>query len=529
MDNTLCTTRVRVGRSRTARLLIVATAAMVSVFATMRVGGSAAAAEQPAAMGASKGGDIVADGISSDGQLHLSVNKTAVISTKVPYKRVSVGQPEIADVNPIGPGNILVTAKKVGTTQLIIWDDSDRSQVIDVTVDFDLQALTDEMKTMFPDSKIEITSLNGAIALRGHVPTLQASDQALAIASPYSQKVLNFLEISGGQQVLLEVKFAEVSRTAVSQLGVNLGYSDGRSFGGSNIGQVSPFSILSTGTNSSDLNIGSPTAAVTLFGRGLAGDTAIAYFVDALRQNDLLRTLAEPNLVATSGQEASFLAGGEFPVPVTQGGGSGGVAVTVEYKEFGVKLKFVPVVLGDGHIRLKVAPEVSDLDFTTAVTLNGFVIPGLNSRKLETTVELGEGQTFALAGLLNNAITSDKQVTPVLGDIPVLGALFRSVRYQRKETELVVLVTPHLVSGMNPGQVPVAPGEHWREPTETDLFLAKDIGGEQDEPVGTTIKPADRAPAAFHGQYGFVPAAAPATMDSPSATPTPVTQPTTAQ
>jgi pilus assembly protein CpaC len=152
---------------------------------------------------------------------------------------------------------------------------------------------------------------------------------------------------------------------------------------------------------------------------------------------------------------------------------------------------------------------------------------------LETTVELGEGQTFALAGLLNNAVTSDKQVTPLLGDIPVLGALFRSVRYQRKETELVVLVTPHLVSGMNPGEVPVAPGEHWREPSETDLFLAKDIGGEMDEPVGTTVKQANRTPAAFHGQYGFVPATAPSAsaMDMTVATPTPVpvTQPTTAE
>jgi pilus assembly protein CpaC len=499
---------------------------MVSLFAMIQAN-TAFAADMGKQMPA-KSGDIVADGLSSDGQLHMAVNKTAVITTKVPYKRVSVGQPDIADVNPIGPGNILVTAKKVGSTQIIIWDDSDHSQVIDVSVDFDLQSLSDQMKSMFPGSKIEVISLNGAIALRGRVPNLQTADQAVLLASPYSQKVLNFLEVSGGQQVLLEVKFAEVSRTAISQLGINLGYSDARSFTGSNIGQVSPFSILPIGTDSSDLAITSPTAAVTLFGKGLMGQTAIAYFVDALRQNDLLRTLAEPNLVATSGQEASFLAGGEFPVPVTQGGGSGGVAVTVEYKEFGVKLKFVPIVLGDGNIRLKVAPEVSDLDFTTAVTLNGFVIPGLNSRKLETTVELGEGQTFALAGLLNNAITSDKQVTPVLGDIPVLGALFRSVRYQRKETELVVLVTPHLVSGMNPGQVPVAPGQHWRDPSEADLMLKRDIGGEADEPAGATIKRPDRAPAAFHGTYGFVPAETPAPMATPTPTETPVVVPATA-
>jgi pilus assembly protein CpaC len=252
---------------------------------------------------------------------------------------------------------------------------------------------------------------------------------------------------------------------------------------------------------------------VTLFGAGQIGNFYFEYFIQALRQNNLMRLLAEPNLVAISGQEASFLAGGEFPIPVTQGGGgSGGVAVTIEYREFGVRLKFVPVVLGDGRIRLRVAPEVSDLDFTTAVRFNGFVVPGLNSRKLDTTVELQDGQTFAIGGLLNNAMTSSKDVTPGLGDLPVLGVLFRSVRYQRKETELVVLVTPRLVSGMNPGQVPTLPGEHWRDPNELDLFLNRDIGGEMpDSRRAATTQPiaadSDAADAPrYRGSYGFTPA-----------------------
>ena len=307
---------------------------------------------------------------------------------------------------------------------------------------------------------------------------------------------------------MLQVRFAEVSRSATNALGVNVGFSDGNSFGASNIGQVNPFQVSAGNIASSTVN-----PAVTIFGRAQVGSTTIDFFINALRQNNLLRILAEPNLIAMSGQEANFLAGGEFPIPVTQSGElGGGQAITIEYREFGVRLKMVPVVLGDGRIRLKVAPEVSDLDFTTAVRFGGFVVPGLSSRKLETTVELADGQTFAIAGLLNNSITATKDVTPVLGDVPLLGALFRSVRYQRKETELVVLVTPRLVEALNPDNIPTLPGEHWRDPNEAELFLNRDLGGErpasQDprkrraaaQPAGQPV-----ATALYQGDHGFVP------------------------
>src|SRR5215213_9874234 len=197
-------------------------------------------------------------------------------------------------------------------------------------------------------------------------------------------------------------------------------------------------------------------AGVTLFGAGKANQTQFEYFVTALRRNNLLRVLAEPNLVVYSGAKGSFLAGGEFPFPVPQssGGGGGGTAITVEYKQFGVKLDFTPVVLGDGRIRLKVTPEVSDLDFSRSVSLNGFVIPSITKRTLTTEIELAEGQSFAVGGLLSNRVTASKDATPLLGDLPVIGSLFRSVRYERNETELVVLVTPRLVEAMNPGRVP---------------------------------------------------------------------------
>jgi pilus assembly protein CpaC len=504
-------------KSRRARAILVLAGASLVFLAAVR--GSTAQEAAPATQPATKmTKDLVTEGTDPQGMLKLTIGKSQVISTRLPYKRVSVGEPTIADVNPIGPGTILVTAKKAGSTQLIIWDDTDRSQVVDILVQFDMQALQQQIKEMFPTSKIEVTSLNGAIALRGRVPNLDVAKQAVAVATPYSKDVLNFLEVAGGQQIMLQVRFAEMSRSATNQLGVNFNYVNGAFNGGSNIGQVNPSSrmpakgVVGDTPPASGMDLNGATSvnpSVTLFGSGQIGSFYFEYFLNALRQNNLVRMLAEPNLTAISGQEASFLAGGEFPVPVTQGGATAG-AVTVEYREFGVKLRMIPMVLGDGRVRLQVMPEVSDLDFTTAVRLNGFVIPGLTSRKVNTTVELAEGQTFAIAGLLNNSITANKDVTPLLGDLPVVGALFRSVRYQRKETELVVLVTPHFVEAMNPAQVPTLPGEKWRDPNEAALFAFGDLGGEEvdGEKRGATTRPSGPAPK-FYGQYGFTPSTQP--------------------
>jgi pilus assembly protein CpaC len=260
----------------------------------------------------------------------------------------------------------------------------------------------------------------------------------------------------------------------------------------------------------------SPANVTTNFGRGVFGNTALDYFITALRENDVLRILAEPNLVAVSGQQASFLAGGEFPVPIPQAGANA-TTITIQYKEFGVRLNFTPLVLGDGNIRLKLNPEVSDLDFTTAVRFSGFVIPGLTTRRASSVVEMADGQSLAMAGLLNQNVTASKQVTPLLGDVPVLGALFRSVRYQRKETELVILVTPHLVSPLNPGEAPRLPGEDWRHPTESDLFLMQDIGGpiyaaKVAQANATTQQARGGAAPLFRGNYGFIPPAATASV-----------------
>ncbi len=461
------------------------------------------AAPPSATQPATRAKDLIVDGVDAEGQLHVFAGKSAVLTSKRKIARYSLTPLEVADVNAVAPDSLLLTAKKGGNAQLIVWDENQHAQMIDVIIDVDLPALQNQYKAIFPMSKIEVSSANGAVVLRGRVPSLTAAEQVTEMAKPYGSKVMNFLEIAGGQQISLQVRFAEVSRSAVSALGVNGLIGKGSTEFGNNVGQVNPIN---------DLTGASPAvnSAVTLFGGGNIGSTKINVFVNALRQNNLLRVLAEPNLVAISGQEASFLAGGSFPIPVTQGGGSGSTSVTVEFRDFGVKLMFVPVALGDGRIRLKVAPEVSDLDLTTAVHFNGFVIPGLTQRKVTTTVELAEGQTFAIAGLLNSNVSATKDVTPILGDMPVIGALFRSVRYQRKETELIVLVTPRLVEAMNPDQVPALPGEQWRNPNESDLFLKQDIGGPAADmkhapAPGSPAGPAPR----FYGSYGFVPATQP--------------------
>ena len=498
---------------RKAAVAIGAAVIGIALFSAPALGQDASPSTRPASR-------FVAEGIGEDGKLRMTVNKTTVITTTQPYKQVSVGQPDIADVNLISPNNILVTAKKTGSTQLIVWDDAGNSQVADILVNMDVETLTSELKSMFPGSSITVTAMNGAIALRGQVPDLKTAEQAVSVAGPYSPRVLNFLEVGGGQQVMLQVRFAEVSRRASSQLGVNFAATDGTFGLGSNIGQLNPSTFLEPGTlGSGNIATGAVSPSITLFGSGQVGDVAFRYFLAALRQNNLLRILAEPNLIAMSGQEASFLAGGEFPVPVPQSGVGGGTTITIDYREFGVRLRFTPIVLGDGRIRLKMNPEVSDLDFSSPLSIQGSRIPIVNKRTVETTVELADGQTFAIAGLLDNNIAATRDVTPLLGDLPVLGTLFRSTRYERRETELVVLVTPKLVEAMNPNQVPQLPGESWRHPKEADQFINADIGGEQVSTKGAPMVPAT-GPAGesggprYRGSYGFTPpprATAPAT------------------
>ncbi len=464
---------------------------------------------------------LAIDGLAADGSLAMTVNKTRIMKTALPVSRVSVAQPDVAEVSRLDDRTLLVTAKTAGNTQLIIWGQeapaapgqagqpSEQNRVVDVNVALDLKAVKDQVATIFPGREISVGSLNGAIVLRGPVPNLKTAEQVEAVASPFG-RVVNFLEVRGGQQVMLQVQFAEVSRQVNNELGVSFGISDGVFNFGSNTGGAGVGAALGgTGGNALSIPVGaSPT---NLFGGGVIGGTAFNVFVQALRQNNLLRVLAQPNLVVTSGQEGSFLAGGEFPIPVPQPGAGGGTGITIEYKEFGVRLNFTPVVLGDGRIRLKLSPEVSDLDYTAAVVLAGIRVPALRKRSLTTTVELGEGQTFAVGGLLDSSLAANRDAVPLLGDLPVIGALFRSTRYQRRETELVVLITPTLVEAMNPDQVPPLPGVGEGVPDDIALFVGGDIETpRKDEPMKADPS---RPAATFEGRRGFQPApAAPASV-----------------
>jgi pilus assembly protein CpaC len=477
---------------------------------------AAAAAAVPAKPTAGVRGAVIAEGVSADGGMVVMLNKSRIIKTRQPYQTVNVANPAIADVNRVGDLELLVTAKKPGHTQLVLWDVGGRSQNVDVTVS-GLESLQSELDKMFPGAGVKASDLNGTIALRGRVKNKAVAKQVEDVARPYGEDVLNLLEIAGGQQVMLQVRFAEVSRNASSQLGFNGFATDGN---GASVGLnqgagASPIGGLATGAKDTIIN-----PAVTVFGSGKIGSYSFEVFLQALRRNSLLRVLAEPNVIAISGEQASFLAGGEFPIPIPQDGGAGaGNTITVQYKQFGVKLNFVPEVLGDGRIRLKVEPEVSDLDYSRSVSFNGFVIPGLTKRTLTTTIELNEGQSFAVAGLLNNRIVANKDVTPLLGDLPIIGTLFRSVRYERSETELVVIVTPRLVDPLNPGEMGDLPGEKWTDPKELQLFLDKNVGSIGDGAAAQgSRKPAggsagaqakdegkkDAEPARFLGQYGFV-------------------------
>jgi pilus assembly protein CpaC len=480
------------------------------------------ATTQPVVQAPTTRPSFVTDGLGADGNLDLVSGKTVVLTTRAPFKRMSIGQPDVADVNPIGPSNILVTAKKAGSTQLIIWDDQDRSQVIEISVQLDLAAVKRQIRSAFPDAHIEADALSDTILLRGQVASAQVAEQIVEMASAYG-KVHNFLEVSGGQQVMLQVKFAEVSKKAEKDLGVNFGGTDGVSIFGNNGGGINPFTF--TGGGSAPLLLGvplTPSATGTIFGTGRYGNgNPFAYFIKVLRENNLLRVLAEPNVMAISGQEATFLAGGEIPIPVSQGGNSG---ISVEYHEYGIKLNFTPYVLGNGKIRLKVNPEVSDLDYANAVSIGGSPVPAFTKQTVTTTVELSEGQSFALAGLLNNNVTATTDAIPLLSDLPILGDLFRSTTYLRNETELVVLVTPKLVEPMNPGEVPSLPGEHWRYPNEVQLYLKGDLGGPMVErPKQTADDKHEGPPPQFHGDYGFAPQSPTAASPVPPAAPnTPV-------
>lgn len=382
--------------------------------------------------------------------LRVMVGKSLLINTTERLKRVSVTDPSIASPTVITPTQILVHGRAPGEVSLLIWDELERSRSFDLRVDVDVSACAEEEHRVFPDEQISVTPSRAAIVLSGHVSTEDVAKRAGELASAYSPKVVNVLTFGpqGAQEVLLQVKFAEVDRSALTQMGVNfVSTGAANTIGTITTGQYGGFSPQTitpangtTGTTTTGTTVGN---LLNLF--VFRPDINLGVVVEALQTKNLLQILAEPNLIAVNGKEASFLAGGQFPFPIVQPG-QGFTAVTISFKEFGVRLQFTPVITPSGLIHLKVAPEVSTLDFANALTISGFTVPALSTRRAETEFELQDGQSFVIAGLMDNRVTDIYNKIPGLGDIPILGQFFRSKSVQRSNSELMVLCTVHRVS-----------------------------------------------------------------------------------
>ena len=407
------------------------------------------------------------------GELAIPVNKSQVLRMDRPYARALIGNPEIADVLPLTDQSLYVLGKSVGTTSMTLYDPNNRLiAVIDLAVGPDVTGLRRHLSELMPGDQIGARMINESIVLEGIVSSAVAADRAVQLAETYAPgNVINMLSIGSSQQVMLEVRFSEVKRSAIKDLGMSwfIGSDDINGAFGSGA-SLTP-GAGGSGFGNGDLRVDSITGAFGI----LSGDFSllganIAGALDALERKGFVTTLAEPTLVALSGETASFLAGGEFPIPVSQGGGDGGTAISVEFKQFGVGLNFTPTVLADGVINLVVAPEVSSIDPSASVEVNGLVVPGLSTRRAFTTVELRDGESFALAGLIRTDFQDTVNQFPILGSLPIIGSLFRSTSFRREETELVIIVTPRLVKPVPAGTL-VSPTDLTTAPDEVDLFL----------------------------------------------------------
>ncbi len=392
----------------------------------------------------------------SANELSVAVGKSVLVDCARTVSRVAIGLGDVAQVEPISPTEIMVEGKAPGETSLIIWDNAGGRQFFNVSVrasttvlNENLESVRRELRAEFPQQSLKVSLENGAVFLRGNVKDVDSSDRAAKIAAT-AGKVVNLLYVDvplSDPQILLKVRFASIDRSREKQLGINLFSTGlGNTIGGISTGQFSPPIITSTAngvaaTFANELNF------LAIFPGLNAGAD-----IEALIQKNVVQILAEPNIVAQNGKQASFLAGGEYPYPVVQGGSAGTPAtVTIMFKEYGVRLTFIPTITPNGTIRLQVAPEVSTLDFANAVELGGFEVPAINTRKVNTEVNLSDGQSFVIGGLLDNRDTETFEKIPFLGDIPILGKFFQSIQSTKSNTELLILVTPEIVAPIQVG------------------------------------------------------------------------------
>lgn len=436
----------------------------------------------------------------SETALDVPMNRAVVVESETPFAELSIANPAIADISSLSDRSIYVLGKSPGTTTLTLLDATGSLIAnVDVRVSTDLAEFKERLRQILPDERIEVRSANDGIVLSGTVSSPGKLQRALDLAERYApERVSNLMSVGGVQQVMLKVRFAEMQRTVSKSLSSSLALR-GNAFN-NNLG-------LSGGANT-NANSGSQTNSLTgnipattdnngsfLLGFN-AGSVEVGLLLEALETKGVVRTLAEPNLTALSGQEAKFLAGGEYPVPVSNNDG----AISVEFKPFGIEMNFVPRVLDDGLINLEMQAAVSSIDPSNGIQINAFRIDAFKRRETSTTVELRDGESFAIAGLLQDDFQDSAGQIPWLGDIPVLGALFRSADFQRSQSELVIIVTAHLVTPTR-GEALALPTDRVLPPSERDLFLNGRVARD-----GTALRGAagEVARQDFNGSYGYV-------------------------
>jgi pilus assembly protein CpaC len=434
----------------------------------------------------------------------ITVNKSQTVSFPAPFKTASIASTEIADVTPLTDRSLYIQGKKIGSTSISIFDQNTQLMaLLDLEVTIDTQDLQRKIRSNTRNNSIRVSSSNGEVVLTGVAPDAVAADRAVSIAKTLvkSVDIVNAMTVAPSQQVMLKVRFLEAARATERDLGVNWfvtnrngtrGFSTG--LGQPNIGPTPTVSSSTTGGTTTTTATNNNTGGISIiqssgalasiatgspFGVVLAnllnGNTNIDVMISALETKGLVRRLAEPDLVALSGDEARFLAGGEFPVPQVGATSAGFTTPTFEFKKFGVSLVFVPTVLDNGIINLRLAPEVSELDFANAVTISGTTIPSLVVRNARTTIELRDGQSFAIAGMFQSRNTRATDQVPWIGSVPILGTLFQSSAFQNNETDLVIIVTPHLVKPATPSDRLATPLDQRLPSNDVDFFVNRQM------------------------------------------------------
>lgn len=433
-----------------------------------------------AASAAAQSNDVLRlmDGTASS-NVSLSVNRAVVMESAIPFAELSVANPAIADIATLSDRNIYILGKAPGRTTLtLLGPEGALIANVEVHVATDIAEFKERLRQILPNEGIEVRTANDGIVLSGRVSSIQKMERALALAQLYTpDKVSNLMSVEGVHQVMLKVRFAEMRRDVSKNLTAQVGISSSDT-------NLLGFPITGSGSFS-----GSASTKFTIFG-GVQFDILLA----ALEDKGMVRTLAEPNLSALSGQTAEFLAGGEVPIPVDETDGDG---LTIEFKRFGVELQFTPTVLDSRQIDLKIKTAVSDVDPSVGINVGVIQVPGFSRNEATSTLQVGDGESFAIAGLLNERFANNVQQIPWIGDLPVLGTLFRSTDFQRRQTELVILVTAHLVRPVR-GEAFAMPTDRVRPPSEKDLFLFGKISRAGDGAVGEIARQD------FVGSYGYV-------------------------